>query len=200
MFALLESSDSKDISERLNTAAHNSAISSLNSLGWTLGLNSRQLWRFLGTHSICMYQGFHFVLIAEQMTSRVLHFLLRKWIQAPISVLQPRKLIQLLNSCSTHLPVGTQRSTSSLDRFKFCWIFFCLVILLDRHTRWNTNYPAVTQLLSQRIYFSGGQRLNSAFSRATVFSDFNIRSGTLQGNIPPHIRVLDLYEEVATNC
>lgn len=125
------SSDSKDFSERLNTAGHYSAISYLNSLRWTLGLSTRQLWRFPGTHSL----GTKLILLKSEQNQ--CWILLQKGFQCfpdvsltPNPSICPSTVPELIN---TNLPVGTQRSTSSLDRFKPCWIFFCLVILLERH-------------------------------------------------------------------
>lgn len=31
--------------------------------------------------------------------------------------------------CDLYLPIRAQRSASCFDRFKFCWVFLCLVIL-----------------------------------------------------------------------
>lgn len=124
-------------------------------------------------NSFSLYQALSFLLKSEQIQCWVLHFHLQKGFQcfpdvslAPNPRICPDTVPELI---STNLPVGTQRSTSSLDRFKSCWIFFCLVILLDRHK----DYTQIILLLSscsltKRIYFPG-PRVTSAFSRATVF-------------------------------
>lgn len=110
IFSHLEFSDSKHLSERLNTAAHNSAFSSLNSLGWALGLNTRKLWQFLRTHSISAYHTLPFPLTWEQIISWVLLFCIQVnldvlqtylWPQVPVSILQSHKLIWILKSKHT---------------------------------------------------------------------------------------------------